>query len=131
MPTVLTYNLSGERSSRLRLICLRLNLHVRVVSPSEYGLPIGALAGLLPPGGAVPADPFFDEMLVFSGFDSTLLDRFLKAIREEGIPGVALKAVLTPVNMYWNSARLHEEISREHEAMHYASRSRGAGTEKK
>ena len=117
MPTVLTYNLTGERATRIHMICLRLKLRVRAVSPEEYALPVGALAGMLPPHPTEHSGVFADEMLVFVNFDGAMLNRFLGEIRAARIPGVALKAVLTPTNMYWSSVQLYDEIQKEHEAM--------------
>ena len=38
--------------------------------------------------------------------------------RENQIPPVALKAMLTPVTQHWSSIQLHDELSREHTLMH-------------
>lgn len=119
MPEILMYNLDNKKGSRLRLLCLKLHIRVRAVSPGEYGEPVGALAGMMPRTGAEAAGSFDDEMLVLVNFGSKLLNQFLQELRAAKIPGVALKAVLTPTNAEWNSVRLHEEIRREHEAMRY------------
>ena len=60
---------------------------------------------------------FTDEMLVMKDFDGRLLDRFLLEMRRAKIARVALKAVLTPDNITWNSFALHDELQKEHEAM--------------
>ena len=41
------------------------------------------------------------------------LDGFLAYFRENGIPGVPLKAVLTPVNAHWNALQLYEALKEE------------------
>ena len=117
MPVVLMYNLRGERGAHIRVICLKLRLRVREVRNEETGQPVGALAGLMSPRRDAAPEPFSDEMLVFVNFDRPLLDRFLQELRAAHIPGVALKAVLTPTNMHWSSGQLHAEIAREHEAL--------------
>ena len=48
---------------------------------------------------------------------SSELDAFLQAMREAGMPPIGLKAVLTPVNVLWNSTDLHSELAREHASM--------------
>mgnify|MGYP001638833730 CR=1 FL=1 len=118
-PTILMYNLENDKGSRLRLLCLKLHVRVRSVRPGEYGEPLSALAGLSAPTGAPADGPIEDEMLVFVNFDGNLLNRLLQQMRASRIPGVALKAVLTPTNMHWTSLQLHREIRQEHEAMHY------------
>ena len=52
-------------------------------------------------------------------FGGKLLNQFLQEIRAAHLPGVGLKAVLTPTNMEWSSVRLHDELRREHEAVRY------------
>ena len=117
-PLLLTYNLKTGVSAGLYSICRSLGIRVREVDPREYGLPIGALAGIPIKGGAsppeTPAPPFDDEMLVMCHMISTELDAFLQAMRNQGLPRIALKAVLTPVNVLWSSTALHDELTREH-----------------
>ena len=62
-------------------------------------------------------EAFTDEMLVMKDFDGRLLDRFLLEMRRAKIARVALKAVLTPDNITWDSFALHDELQKEHEAM--------------
>ena len=39
-------------------------------------------------------------------------------MRQAKMPAVPLKAVITPSNAAWDSVRLHDEIQKEHLAMH-------------
>lgn len=118
-PMILMYNLNNDKGSRLRLLCLKLHIRVRSVNQSEYGETLSALAGMSAPAGTPANGMMEDEMLVFVNFDGGLLNRLLQQMRASRIPGVALKAVLTPTNMLWTSLQLHEEIRQEHEAMRY------------
>ena len=119
-PLVLFYNLENKKGSALRLLCLKLRIRVRVVKPEEYLMPVGALAGLTESVN-VPCDQNFqDEMIVMVNFGSKLLNQLLNEMRAMHQPGVALKAVLTPTNMNWNSVQLHEALLREHQAVHYS-----------
>ena len=116
-PVLLVYNLSGERAKAVALSAMRLKIRVRRVEPDEYGLPLAALCGLEEtPAQAPQAAPFADEMLVMALFPAGMMNVFLQAMRRAGIAPVSLKAVLTPTNAAWNSARLHEELCREREA---------------
>ena len=119
MASVLCYNLPAEKRIKLQLICTRLKMHVRHVLQDQYMLPIGALCGMLEPGASpAPAtETFDDEMLVFCGFDSRLLDRFLAEMRAARMQPVLLKAVLTPSNMHWSSVRLCRELLSERETL--------------
>ena len=46
-PMVLCYNLQPEKLGRMRVLALRLGIGVRVVEPDKFGLPVGALAGVV------------------------------------------------------------------------------------
>ena len=120
-PLLLTYNLKPGTAAGLGKICHALGIRVREVACDEYALPLGALAGIPVAGApvpeAAPAAGFDDEMLVMCHMLSNELDAFLRALREAGLPRIALKAVLTPVNVLWNSTDLHGELAREHREM--------------
>ena len=117
-PMVLCYNLQPEKLGRLRVLALRLGIGVRVVEPEKFGLPVGALAGVLDaPETVAEAEPFSDEMLVMAHFRPGMLDAFLNGFRQSRIPSVMLKAMLTETNALWSAARLHDEIRAEHEQM--------------
>lgn len=120
-PLLLTYNLKPDTAAGLGKICQTLGIRVRAVARDEYALPIGALAGIpvARPSSAetAAAPPFNDEMLVMCHMMSNELDAFLQALREAGLPRIDLKAVLTPINVLWNSTDLHCELAREHTAM--------------
>ena len=62
---------------------------------------------------AAPPDRFGDAMLVMCHMLSPQLDAFLQGLRDGGVPRVALKAILTPFNVGWNSAQLRDELARE------------------
>ena len=118
-PTLLLYNLDSRTASMLKALCQKQRLHWREVAPSEYGIAIGALAGI-PTAKArdgAPQRPFQDPMLVMCGFMSTQLNAFLQGMRDDGIPRVALKAILTPSNVCWNSTQLRDELAQEHAAV--------------
>lgn len=116
-PTVLLYNLETEKGRKIKLLCLTLKLRARSVAPEEYGLSLsGLLKGEKPPEGSAGGG-FQDEMLVMANLSGAQADRFLQGFRRKKIPPVGLKAVLTPTNAEWDSARLHDELRLEHEAM--------------
>ena len=120
-PLLLTYNLKPGTTAGLDKVCRDLGIRVRGVKRDEYALPIGALAGIpvARPSNAEAAavPPFDDEMLVMCHMLSDRLDAFVQGMRDLGIPRIALKAVLTPSNVAWNSVQLRDELAREHAAM--------------
>lgn len=123
-PVLLCYNLEGERLSRIGFAAMRLKIRIKPVKKEEYALPVGALCGesVEPDAGNAGGD-FDGEMLVMAHFPAGMLQALLGGMRRMGVAPVALKAMLTPTNAAWDSARLHAEIASEHEAM-----TRGAGS---
>ena len=127
MKGVLLYNISADKLKRIRVILLRLGLQGRVITPEEFSLPVGQLAGidgLSPAEAALEAaeETFREEMLVMCDLPSPVFSAFLNALRQNRCP-VALKAVLTEINAGWSSVRLHRELAAEHEAMKQAAKS--------
>lgn len=125
-PTILFYNLDNETGRKLKFVCLKHKIRIKSVEKDQYALQIGSIAGVISTDSADVADPssqeapaqdFSDEMLVFCHFSNALLDTFLLEFKKNRIPRIALKAVLTEQNIFWNSYVLHEELKREHEQM--------------
>ena len=118
MAVILAYNLNPAEEAALEALCRRMDLRCRAVRPEEYALPVGALAGIPVAGTAAGrAGMFRDPMLVICGLPAPQLDALLQDLREPGMPRAALKAVLTPHNVTWDSARLRDELARERETM--------------
>ena len=118
-PRILMYNLDNPRKLKILMICGQLKIKARSVAVSDYAQPIGALAGLRSRTDAVYSGTGFpEEMLLMANFSGALLNGFLNAMRQNRLPGIPLKAVLTDANADWDSVRLHDEILREHIAMH-------------
>lgn len=121
-PAVLLYNFNDP--DRLRMIRRYLNrqkVKVRIVTPPEFLHPLGylfELPGFQPSTQFNLGKNFSDEMMVLNNFSSEQMDAFLAFFREEAIPSVSLKAMLTPVTQHWSSIQLHDELTKEHAMMH-------------
>lgn len=118
---ILLYNFNDQE--RLRMVRRYLNrekISVRIVQAPEYLESLGYLFDI--PGFAKNSafnlgKNFQEEMMVMNNFSEKQMDNFLAFFRENNLPSVCLKAVLTPVTQYWNSLQLYEELSKEHAAM--------------
>ena len=118
MPTLLCYNLTGDRAAKIKFTAMRLKIRICDVAQEDYHQPLAALSGRCAKmEGAAGKEDFTDEMLVMAGFSSALMNQLLQTFRQMKIPPVPLKAMLTETNGQWDSCRLHREISAEHEAM--------------
>lgn len=117
-PLVLLYEIPKEMVGKLRFLCMKLDISAKTVPQDHYGVPIGAMAGVLPMPQELPEPVSISEkMLVLCGFDDKLLDAFLQNYRMDKIPPISLKAVLTPTNASWNAAQLQGELLRERSAV--------------
>ena len=116
-PTILTFNLSDARLSKLRFLCMKLGLTVKPVPAEDCCQPISALCGLSNPADAAPAEAFSEEMLVFCHMDNAAVNRFLQTAKQMRFAPVALKAILTPTNAAWTPAQLCAELRDERAAV--------------
>ena len=118
MQTLLFYTTDRQKQSQLQLLCRRLGISFRAIARSQLCCSLMSLAAGMPgpaPGGSsIPALYAQPELLVFSGFSSDALDRFLAAYRSSGLAPIALRAVLTPTNSSWSVYTLTTELRREH-----------------
>lgn len=115
---MLCFNISAEKSGKIRLLAMRLCVRIRAVEPAEFTETLAALCGWEPPAATASADaPFTDEMLVLCNLNGTQLNAFLSGFRQGQIAPVALKAVLTDTNRLWSAVTLHQELAQEHEAL--------------
>lgn len=127
-PAVLLYNFRDPvRKARIRGRLEQKGVRVLEILPTELHHSLGALLGL--PGFDRESGPwlgrsFDEEMLVMFGFQGTMLRDFLAFFREEGLPPVALKAMITPTNVNWTSLALHEALKEEHERLQSAKEKR-------
>lgn len=139
-PTVLLYNFTDKRRrNKVNAFCAMHGIRVRTVEKEEYGRPLIMLADkeaeLLfadadeKASGSGKDKPkeeqereskkeqedFADEMLVMCQVGGKM-NALLAYLRKEKVI-VPLKAVMTPVNQFWNSVELYREIRKEHEQM--------------
>ena len=120
MKKILFYQIRGEKRKQFKKICGDLEIEILVVSPAEYGEPVGALAGfpgMRKQGKACTGSGVTGEMLVFVGMDDEALDEFLDACKAEAIAPIACKAILTPHNAGWSGEQLYAELVKEHHSM--------------
>lgn len=117
-PTLLCYNLTGERGRKIRFAAMGLSIKLRSVEENEYHQPLSVLCGLEEAGEPIPPEGMFsEEMLVMAGFPNGLVSLFLQAFKKMKLQPVLLKAILTETNKDWNSVQLHEELQAERAAV--------------
>lgn len=104
--TVLLYGFKDqERLKKVKRALLPLGLRMRTVGPEEYFQPVGYLAGVkeVPPAeNDRPGTEFDCEMMVMAGLASAQVDAVIHALYRSGVGRIDYKAVLTPVNQFWD-----------------------------
>lgn len=120
-PQVLLYNMiNDDRAKKFRQYLNAAGIEFRSVTAAEFLHPLGflfAVPGFSPNPQFNLGGNFSEEMMILKDFSPEELDRLLAFFRENRLPSVSLKAILTPVNQYWDSLTLYQELVREREAM--------------
>lgn len=117
---ILTYEMDKRQARQLEALAKEASIRLKPVTPSQYMQTLGFLCGItgMKRTAAAGTYPAFEEpMVVFSGIDNDSLDVFLDRCRQEGCLSDCLKAILTPVNVFWNSVQLYEELQKERAAL--------------
>lgn len=116
---VLLYNFSEERLQGVKRALVPLKALAKEIPSEQFGQKLGFLIGAEGYEADMnpEAEPFSDEMLVMYGFDSGDIDMLLRSLRKYGVGRVALKAVITPTNIDWNSSELFFAVKADHEEM--------------
>ena len=103
-PEALLYNFNDpERFRQIRRYLNRQKVKTRIVTAPEFLHPLGYLfeiPGFHPSSQFNLGSNFSDEMIVLKDFSSAQMDGFLAFFRENQIPPIALKAMLTPVTQH-------------------------------
>ena len=117
METVLYYNPGRPETMKhvamMKSVLVRMGVRIKNIGPEQVLEKVGYLAGMegyeaaKESAGAVPGKlPVIPEE-----------DMLLSGLRGAGVPGIALKAVLTEHNSDWTFYHLYQELKEEHETM--------------
>lgn len=116
--TVLLFNVSKQKSSKIIRAALPLKLRVKTVQLSDFGKTLGELAGISPETDtSYGGEGLSEEMMVLCGFSDKLIDRLFLAMKRTGAGLVKLTAVLTETNKDWDAETLFRELLKEREQM--------------
>ena len=113
--SILLFGMPDGAPQPLKMLCASMKLYLKVIDKSRYACTLNELMSGAGAAGAGPAE-FSEPMLVMAGFSKPEFDRFLQGMKRFGVPGIGLKAVLTPYNAGWSAEKLFAELSAEHAA---------------
>ena len=115
---VLLYRFTdADRLASVKQVMADLKIEVKELKNDDWQEKVGYLLGLPGFGPNQPATEEFSfphEVMVMQDIRDKRLDKVLKALRETGVPDIAYKSVVTPVNKFWTLKRLCETMQREH-----------------
>lgn len=118
--TVLCFNFSEEKYKALEAICRKQGHRIKVIVPSDWGYPLGQLAGFAPKSSvgeeAAEEHAFSDELMVLYNFPGTTLDKLLNACRINKLD-IPYKAILTATNADWYPDAMAEQMKKEAKTM--------------
>lgn len=105
----------------MRGVLAQMDIRVKNLTPERCVQKIGYLAGMEGfakrevSGGYEKYAPYMgQELLIFCNMTGERLEEVLEALKKAGVPGIALKAVVTPTNAEWTVYQLYEQLLREH-----------------
>ena len=119
---LLIYHMEEARIQALEGLCEALGIQPVRVDETSHQAPVGLLTGTADPrklmssaAAQVPSAPIDEEMIVMSDFTEKQFHALLDTLRESAFR-IGLKAVETPVNMYWTGEMLQTELKNERQA---------------
>ena len=111
MAVILLFGLKKEKEKAVRAVAQKQGANVTEVARKDYGQKLGAF----PKEKKQYEGPdFATEMMVFSGMNPQQVDAFLADYKATGEQPVALKAIVTPHNVFWTADALFRELMKEH-----------------
>jgi len=118
---VLLFEMNALKVMQIESVAKQFEINVNLIERKNYSESLGALLGIT--GMARRNKPYSgdllgEEMMIMSGVDPKCMEQFLDALKSAGVSAIALKAMVTPTNVFWSPSQLYTEIKKEHELLH-------------
>ena len=119
MKKVLLFNFSGDRLTKVSSAVEAINAKVLLIKENDCGQQLGYLIGAEGYNYNInaPYEYFSDELLIMSGFNRDDINELIQTLRISGAGRVALKAIITPVNINWSISQLYKAVKADHDEM--------------
>ncbi len=114
---ILVYNFGEEQIKQFENVCGKTGNELSVIPKDKADEQVGFLAGFKGFSSSGREMTRGESCVVFSGIDSKGLDRVLAAMKENGLGGIPLKAIVTAHNQKMSLSELIDELEKEHKAM--------------
>lgn len=119
---VLLYHFEdGEKLKKfVFLMAVRLKMKLKVVEYKDYNKTLDYLLN----GNGGDEEPvdytgqdMEEPMMVMQGLSGRRMDELLRTMKQNGIPPIGLKAVVTEHNLSWDCMKLYEELKSERDKL--------------
>ncbi|MBP2630468.1 MAG: hypothetical protein H6Q70_1096 [Firmicutes bacterium] len=115
---ILLYHFTDEeKENKIKVVLKRMQLKTKNISGEMMSQKVGYLVGMPSFKESVseePAPTFDQEVMVMHGFNNKRINEILLEFKAEGIEKIALKAIVTPYNIFWTFSRLCKTIQKDH-----------------
>lgn len=115
---ILLYHFTDEeKENKIKAVLKRMQIKTKDISEEMMSQKVGYLVGM--PSfketiGGEAAEPFDQEVMVMQGINNKRMNEILLNFKAEQIEKIALKAIVTPYNMFWTFSRLCKTIQKDH-----------------
>lgn len=116
---VLMYHFTEAREEAVMKVLREMRIHVKRVTRELAAQKVGYLVGMKSfqhVETELPKQLYEGEVLVFQGLDPGRIQAVLENFKKAGVEKIAIKASVTPKNVFWPFYRLCERIQKEHGA---------------
>jgi len=118
---VLLYHFTDEeKENKIKTVLKRMKIKTKNISEEMLSQKVGYLVGM-PSFKETTSDediePFDQEVMVMQGIQNKKVNEILSNFKADNIEKIALKAIVTPYNMFWSFSRLCKTIQKDHLAI--------------
>lgn len=115
---VLLYHFTDEeKESKIKTVLKRMKIKTKNISEEMLSQKVGYLVGMPSFKETISEksiEPFDQEVMVMQGIQNKRMNEILSNFKAENIEKIALKAIVTPYNMFWSFSRLCKTIQKDH-----------------
>ena len=115
---VLLYHFTDEeKENKIKAVLKRMKIKTKNISGEMMSQKVGYLVGMPSFKETIseePVEPFDQEVMVMQGINNKRTNEILLNFKAEDIEKIALKAIVTPYNIFWTFSRLCKTIQKDH-----------------
>lgn len=115
---VLLYHFTDEeKENKIKTVLKRMKIKTKNISEEMLSQKVGYLVEMPSFKETISeesVEPFDQEVMVMQGIQNKRMNEILSNFKAENIEKIALKAIVTPYNMFWSFSRLCKTIQKDH-----------------